>query len=618
MARLQANDSSSVIQIRAFLGINENPDGDTHIRDGELSVCRNFSITHDHHLKLRPGQKTIISLKDAWEQEHVNQASTNPSNPSVENACFCGAWTGTIQGTAHLLAAYGGKIFDVKPDGSLPKAVGTCTQDRTSFFGFGNRVYCLNGHEYLSWDGEAASIFEPVSGYIPTIQTATSPQGDGTPLENVNRLTGKRRVEFSPDGKATVFQLPEKQINAIIAVEGCSSAYTLNAADGTITFSTVPDKGINSLVIIYQKGQGARAEVEAMHDAEFYNGATDARVFLYGDGSNRTIYSGVCYDTGMPSAEYFPDLYEASIGDENIPITAMIRHYSRLLIYKTDSAWAMDYNTLTTALGAVTAAFYIVPVNRQIGNEAVGQVHLLENDPLTLCNHTLYRWKATSSSGITADNRNALRISDRVRATLSSFHLSDVITFNRLCECEYWILDHPSQTALIYNYAADAWYYYTNMPFWAMLEFDGELYGITKKGEIRHISQQYRNDNGQEIDAYAATGSMDFGRDWQRKYSPQIFAAIRPESGARVYITVETNRRSDYPNKLVSAGLAGFNHVDFKHFSFGTNRKPKVKRIKMKVKKATFYKLIYKSKSASATVTMIETDIKLRFAGDVK
>ena len=40
--------------------------------------------------------------------------------------------------------------------------------------------------------------------------------------------------------------------------------------------------------------------------------------------------------------------------------------------------------------------------------------------------------------------------------------------------------------------------------------------------------------------------------------------------------------------------------------------------MKMKVKKATFYKLIYKSCSASATATVLETDVKLRYAGNVK
>lgn len=111
---------------------------------------------------------------------------------------------------------------------------------------------------------------------------------------------------------------------------------------------------------------------------------------------------------------------------------------------------------------------------------------------------------------------------------------------------------------------------------------------------------------------------MDFDRDWLVKYSPMIFVAMQPESNARVSVTVETNRRSDYPEKVVAYNLATFSHVNFNHFSFKTNKKPQVKRVKMKVKKATFYRLIFKSNSASATATIIETDIALRYAGNVK
>ena len=102
------------------------------------------------------------------------------------------------------------------------------------------------------------------------------------------------------------------------------------------------------------------------------------------------------------------------------------------------------------------------------------------------------------------------------------------------------------------------------------------------------------------------------------KYSPMLFVAIQPESGARINVTVETNRRSDYPDKLVSAGLSTFAHANFAHWSFGTNRKPQVRRVKMKVKKATFYKLIFQSLSASATATVLETDVQLRYSGNVK
>ena len=613
MARIQENSEINILKIKEFLGLNENPDGDTNLKTGEMSEMRNFRITREKHLQIRPGQKTILNLRTAWDTWAAAQ-ETAPDNAAPH---FCGAWQGVIGGKEHIIAAFGGVLFDVSLSAETTKVIGTCTEDKTTFFGFGNKVYLLNGHEYMSWDGGSESTFSEVEGYIPTVQTAVNPQGYGTLLENVNRLTGKRKVKYSPDGSATVFYLPEKEVDEVIKVDGTDKTWTLDKAKGTVTFSSAPVKGTNTVIITYRKGYGERSQVTAMRFAEFFNGATDTRVFLYGDGTNKTIYSGMDLDKGVATAEYFPDLYEAAIGDENTPITALIRHHSRLLVFKPSSAWSVDYNIVTTDTGGVASAFYVIPVNRQFGNEAPGQVQLLENNPLTLDGQAIYQWKATTSSGnVTSDNRNASRLSDRVKNTVSSFDLSETVTFNRKSENEYWFL--YGGKALILNYASNAWYLYTGMPFKQMIEIDGEVYGFYADGKVLHVSRQYRNDDGEDIDAYAATGSMDFDKDWLLKYSPMIFVAIQPESGARVSVTVETNRRSDYPEKLVSAGLSTLAHVNFAHFSFGTNRKPQVRRVKMKVKKATFYKLIYKSCSASATATVLETDVKLRYAGNVK
>lgn len=611
MATIFANSDLSVLKIKEFLGLNENPDGDTGLKTGEMAEMRNFRITREKHLQIRPGQKTILSVREAWDAWSADKEGV-PENPR-----FCGVWSGFLGGIERTLVAFGGAVFEVDLSAKSAKPVGSCTEDDTTFFGFGEKVYLLNGHEYLCWSGDDGAEFERVEGYVPTVVTASTPAGLGTMLESVNRLSGLRKAKFSPDGTSKEFVLPEKEVDEIVEVDGTTATYTLNGKDGKVTFNTAPTNGVNTLVITYRKGNGEREQVEKMRFAELFNGATDTRVFLYGDGTNKTIYSGTDMETGKPTAEYFPDLYEAAIGDENTPITAMIRHYSRLMVYKPTSAWSMDYNAVTTATGLVATAFYVIPVNRQLGNEAPGQVQLLENNPLTLDSDAVYQWKATTSSGnITSDNRNASRVSDRVKATLSEFDFKRVKTFNRRYENEYWFLYNGK--ACILNYGNDTWYLYTNMPFLQMLEIDGEVYGFRNDGSIVHVSRQYRNDDGEEIDAYAETGNMDFDKDWLLKYSPMIFVAIKPESGARVTVTVETNRRSDYPEKIVSAGLSSLLNVDFKHFSFGTNRKPQVRRLKMKVKKATFYKLVFKSFSASATATVLETDIHLRYTGNVK
>lgn len=649
MARLTSTQNGTVVQIRAFLGLNENPDGETTLKVGEFSRMWNFRITQDRHLQKRPGTKELFHIETAnyWEEENgivpqalsrVRDEGETPEIPpdvppgedypatwepvvdpvTKENVHLFGVWHGNVGGKPHTLANYDGVVYDFDlSGGEQPKAVGRCAPARTSFFPFNEKVYLLDGTFYMAWDGGEAG-FQPVEGYVPLIQTATTPGGAGTRLENVNRLNGKRRVEFSPDGKEAAFQLPEKGIDAVLAVEldGESvTGHTVDLEKGVVTLESIPEEGTNTLTVTYRKGNGARGEVTGMRYAELFNGAADTRVFLYGDGSNRAVYSGVEYFSGKPSAEYFPDLSEVAVGESNTPLTALVRHYSRLMAYKPGSAWVITAGSITTESGRYTAAFYVSPVNRQFGNEAMGQVKLLENDPLTMDGGSLYQWH--NAGGYIANNENnAKRISDRVAATLRGFDVAHMTTCNVRQDHEFWFL--YGNDAILYNYTNDTWYFYKDLPFNEIVEADGQVYGFGNTGSVVHFSRTYRSDDEKVIDCYAETGAMDFGRDWQLKYSPVLFVAIRPESHARIYVTAESNRRSGYPEKLVSANLSTLAHVDFGHFSFVTNRKPQVRRLKIKVKKAAFYRLIYKSHDKSATCTVIETDVQLRFAGNVK
>ena len=608
---MPTSNPTSVLRIREFLGINENPDGDTKIGNGEMSSMWNFRITQDKHLQIRPGSKTMFSLRTAWDTWCENHTA------STGAPVFSGAWYGMVGLKGHLLCAYGGVVWDIALDKTWSAAaVGTCTQDTTTFFGFSGNVYLLNGHEYKSWNGSAEASFADVVGYVPITNTAMSPAGAGTLLENVNRLNGYRRVKYSPDGTSTVFHLPEQNIDSVTDVSGTSVTYTLSAAAGTLTFASAPTEGTNTITVTYKKGNGARTEVTGMHYSEIFNGSTDSRVFLYGDRTNKTIYSGLDYD-GNPMAEYFPDLYEMSVGSSNTPITALCRHYARLLVFKSDSVYSAQYGTITLDDNSTAAGFYCTPVNKLLGNEAVGEVQLVENNPLSLSGASVYQWKSTSTSGnITSDERTAKRVSDRVVDTMAALDFSQTVTFNDRYNHEYWFV--CDGTAAILNYSNDTWYIYKSVPFKKLLSIDGEVYGFTADGAIKHVSRDYRNDDGEDIDAYAATGAMDFNKAWMLKYVPMAYVAIQPEPNARITVTAESNKRSDYDEKVVSSSLSTFSHVSFEHFSFSTNRKPQVQRVKIKVKKATFYKLIFKSTSSSATATVLEVDIQMRFSGNVK
>ncbi len=510
--------------------------------------------------------------------------------------------------TEVICAVCGGVLWQLDyTDGKWTKtACGTLNADTdTSMFGFEEKLYLLNGTDYKAWDGEN---LEDVTGYRPLVTTAVPPGGGGTTLESVNKLNGLRRCRFSPDGESVVFTLPESGIKSVdyvtnLVTGGSMSGWTADLTKGTITFSSAPEAGINTIEVGWTYPQNDSATVRGMRYAELYNGAQDSRVFLYGDGTNQCIYSGLD-SNGQPRADYFPDLNVAAVGDANTPITSMIRHYNKLMAFKLDSTYSIYYDTLTLETGEVTAGFYITPVNRSIGNCAPGQAVLVDNRPRTLDGRSVIEWKSTSTSGtITGDQRNAQRISQRVDRTIRQFDLSTAKTFYDKYAHEYYVIGSDG-TALVNNVDADAWFIYTDFGAKCLINYKDELYFGTADGYLRHVSEDYCSDNGEPIDALWESGSMAFDTDYKRKYSAMLWVGIKPENNGYLKVTAETDRKSD-----------------FAEYSFVTDDAADVlrmNRIKLKAKKFTYYKLILSNNTADTTATVVSADIRARGTGYVR
>lgn len=544
---------------------------------------------------------------------------------SGNNLRVAGMWSGFVSGREELLAAADGKLWrlwDAANGAFIREAVGDIdTSKNVHMFGFSNIVYMLNGSQYKQWDG---TTFQDVHGYRPLVRVSVPPAGGGETMQEVNRLCGERRLWISPDGEAVTFALPEKGLTSVDYVKDLktnlnleASAYTYDLTKGTVTFTEAPAKAVNSLEIGYTMPNLFRSQVTNMRYSELYNSTQDTRVFIYGDGSYKALYSGIDHD-GRPRADYFPDLYEMAIGDANTPITALIRHYSTLVCFKSHSTYAIRYGEYTLSDGRVTAAFYSTPVNRSIGNTALGQAQLVLNSPRTTFGNELYEWKNNSSysSNLTADERQAKRISDRIYATLGSFDLAECVCYDDNANQEYYICYDGK--ALVHNYAADAWYVYESFDAACLISFHGDLYLGTHDGQFLRVAYEYLSDNGEEIDAYWESGSMSFGMDYMRKYAAALWIGIKPETNSEVYVTVQTDRKSVYTEKVVNSSLSTFDPANFAKWSFLVNRKPRMTKLKIKAKKFVFYKLIFKSLSASTTATVLAADIRVRYTGQAK
>lgn len=104
--------------------------------------------------------------------------------------------------------------------------------------------------------------------YIPTIIYGSTPNGlDYTRYEPINLLTDKRRAQFLSDGASTVYKLPEDHVNSGYCIvkslqangtyTELTSGFSLNAAEGKVTFTTAPAvspvTGKDNIIIEYIK-----------------------------------------------------------------------------------------------------------------------------------------------------------------------------------------------------------------------------------------------------------------------------------------------------------------------------------------------------------------------------
>jgi hypothetical protein len=120
------------------------------------------------------------------------------------------------------------------------------------------------------------------------------------------------------------------------------------------------------------------------------------------------------------------------------------------------------------------------------------------------------------------------------------------------------------------------------------------------------------------ITAEWESGYMDFGTDIRKKYSSEIYVSILPQSNSNLAVTAKTDRREDYREKHIGSNIFSFANASFTAWSFDMKRTPKIHRVRLKVKKFVYYKLVLKVEEPGARATVLSYDMKVRFSSNVK
>lgn len=233
---------------------------------------------------------------------------------------------------------------------------------RSVSFIFNNRLYLIDGKNYLVYDGE--SVRSVIDGaYIPTTYINIIPAGEnadiGTEYEQRNILQPRFKHTFIADGETKEFYLNENALEEIseVKVYGVSvTDYEADLEGGRITFAEAPVRPENveggnypefyagieiTAKKTFKSVSGVTGERENIYEliTECTIAATfDNRIFLSGNPAypNHVFYCGRNL-TGYVDPTYFGVLNYMQDGVGTAPVTGMIPVADTLMVLKSDT-----------------------------------------------------------------------------------------------------------------------------------------------------------------------------------------------------------------------------------------------------------------------------------------
>ena len=299
-------------------------------------------------------EKNISSIVSVTTEFGENITGTTNYDPA----------THTLTVSSSLLVE-GSLIIVTYKEGSLTTSdalVSNMSRQKSTSFIFNNRLYIIDGKNYLVFDGEKISTVAD-DAYIPTTYINIIPSGEnadnGTEHEQRNILSPYFKHTFIADGTTKEFLMNDNNLEAIkeVKVYGqtvAASAYTVDLVKGKVTFTEAPKKPeeagnypeFYAGIEITAKKTITTLSGITENDVEINNIITscsiatiyDNRVFLSGNPKypNHIFFCGR-NTTGYFDPSYFGILNYMQDGVGATPITGMIPVADTLMALKGDT-----------------------------------------------------------------------------------------------------------------------------------------------------------------------------------------------------------------------------------------------------------------------------------------
>ena len=470
----------------------------------------NFRILPDGALEKREGFAPIMTL-------------------SGEPRAF---WNGYISGEGRMFALIGSGIYTIDISGGNETLIGTVLSSTgaAEFFFYRGMLYLVDGVEVYRYENGA---FETVSGYVPLYGKNWNGGYGGTVNEDINYLSDKIRIHFNISDITTTFYLGIKCCEILSFVASGKDQLDIVALDET-GMRIIVDGGIVSfgdieVCLRLAPEECRRDELLGVTRSAVYGGVDDGRIMLYG-GSDRSKLFTSRFVSGKAFAEsasvdpsaaevYFPLSDVISVSYGRYPITAVCRHYDRLLIFTERETWMADF----TKEGDSP---YIVPINSSVGCFSENGAVLGGNSPFTVSEGGIYRWTAEDDE---RNECNAVCISGKINDMLDSSFFDHTVAYYHRRRDEIWFADPDSdeQDVFIYSVGGGKWFRFSGIPvdlFFSCGDNVGMLYGkyIFAFSELNTVDTGIGGSITDNIDAYYESNFTDFEHPERSKHLKRV------------------------------------------------------------------------------------------------
>ncbi len=338
-----------------------------------------------------------------------------------------------------------------------------------------------------------------IEGYIPLIGKDWPNNVIGAPHEPMNLLHSKARLTYVVANPPSIFLRVPYPLQKIYSVIKNGTVLTEEDYYLDTRFNTVNVPGLqpdDQVSVMVGLASPFTESTDALYSSEFATplSMTDqGQVCLWGDGVTASLFpSRRVGDDAMAeslafSAEsvplYFPADAKLTVADDRFPVRGVTPYRDKLLIFTEEQTW------MATAKEGSPSGLSLCHVNSALGCTAHGGAVLAGNDPVTLTQGSVLRWRNASDGW-----SEATRLSETIDGRFSSDFYRSAQICHHMEHGELWMNDPARKCIWICRLATGDWFRYTGVDADQLVPM-GATVGFIKNGYLFSFQEKLTRDH---------------------------------------------------------------------------------------------------------------------------